>query len=81
VGTLSLHVRHLGKQYDDDLNELVLDAFTLVGVSATRGLTTRLQLTLAVENLFDADYDVARTPVRSTGWPRSVRLGMRWLGP
>lgn len=81
AGTLSAQVRHVGRQFDDDLNELVLDAYTLVGLSATRELTARLQATLTVENLFDRTYDFARTPVRSTGWPRSVRIGLRWLGP
>jgi outer membrane receptor protein involved in Fe transport len=81
AGTWSLQVRHVGRQFDDDLNELPLESFTLVGLSATRELARGLQATLSVENVFDATVDVGRTLVRSIGWPRSVRVGVRWLVP
>jgi hypothetical protein len=31
----------------------------------------------AAENLFDSIYDVGRTPVLTTGLPRTVRAGVR----
>jgi hypothetical protein len=40
-----------------------------------------LNIFLAVENLFDTDYDVGRTPIRTVGWPRSARMGVRVFLP
>ncbi len=34
-----------------------------------------------VENLVNMDYDVGRTPVRTIGWPRTVRAGIRVFLP
>ena len=68
-------------QYEDDLNELILDEYAVVDASATRSLARSVQLFLGVENLFDVEYDVARTPVRSIGWPITVRAGVRLFLP
>jgi hypothetical protein len=32
---------------------------------------------VAIENLFNATYDVGRTPVLTTGLPRAARVGVR----
>ena len=32
---------------------------------------------VAIENLFDADYDTGKTPLRTVGPPRRVRAGAR----
>ena len=32
---------------------------------------------VAIENILDKEYDTARTPIRSIGWPRTVRAGAR----
>jgi hypothetical protein len=32
---------------------------------------------VSVENVFNADYDAGRTPIRLIGWPRTVRVGLR----
>ena len=32
---------------------------------------------VAVENLFDNEYDVGRTPILTTGLPRAVRAGVQ----
>jgi outer membrane receptor protein involved in Fe transport len=81
VATFSVQARFVGAQYEDDLNELVLDEYAVVDASATRSLARSLQLFLGVENLFDVEYDVARTPVRSIGWPLTVRAGIRVFLP
>jgi outer membrane receptor protein involved in Fe transport len=75
--TISAQMRIAGLQYDDDRNELPLDAFGVIDLSASRALDRRLQVFLVVENLFDVEYDVGRTPVRTIGWPRTVRGGVR----
>jgi outer membrane receptor protein involved in Fe transport len=81
VATFSAQLRLVGAQFDDDLNELTLNDYAVVDVSATRPLTRSLQVFIGVENLFDSEYDVARTPLRSIGWPRSVRAGLRVFVP
>jgi len=48
---------------------------------SSRSLARSVQLFLGVENLFDVEYDVARTPVRSIGWPITVRAGVRLFLP
>ena len=81
VATFSLQARFVGAQFDDDLNQLTLNDYVVVDASATRPVTKGVQLFLGVENLFDEEYDVGRTPVRSIGWPRSVRAGVRVFLP
>ena len=39
------------------------------------------QVYAAVENLLDTEYDVGRTPVRTIGWPRTFRAGVRIFAP
>ena len=43
--------------------------FVVVDASVSRPLARAVHLFLGFENLFDVEYDVARTPVRSIGWP------------
>jgi outer membrane receptor protein involved in Fe transport len=81
IATFSVQARFVGDQFEDDLNELTLEDYVVVDASATRPLTKGLQLFLGVENLFDVEYDVGRTPVRSIGWPRTVRAGVRLFLP
>jgi outer membrane receptor protein involved in Fe transport len=77
VATASLQIRGSGVQYDDDRNELQLDGFAVVDAMVSRGVGRWCQAFVAVENVFDAEYDVGRTPLRTIGWPRTVRVGVR----
>jgi outer membrane receptor protein involved in Fe transport len=79
--TGSVQARVFGAQYDDDLNELELEEYGVVDVSASQQLVRGVTVFLAVENLFDKDYAVGRTPIRTVGWPRSVRAGVRMFLP
>jgi outer membrane receptor protein involved in Fe transport len=79
--TGAAQARAFGAQFDDDLNEFELDGYGVVDVSATQELIRGLNVFVAVENLFDADYDVGRTPIRTIGWPRSARFGVRVFLP
>jgi outer membrane receptor protein involved in Fe transport len=81
VATFSVQARFVGAQFEDDLNTLTLEDYVVVDASATRPLTRAIHLFLGVENLFDVEYDVGRTPVRSIGWPFSVRAGVRVFLP
>jgi outer membrane receptor protein involved in Fe transport len=75
--TASTQVRFSGEQYDDDLNQFVLDGFGVMDLQVSRAVTRGLVGFIAVENVFDKDYDTGRTPIRTVGWPRTVRVGLR----
>ena len=79
--TGSMQARMIGAQFDDDLNLFELESFGVVDVSASQALRRGLHLFVAVENLLDADYDVGRTPIRTIGWPRTTRIGIRVFLP
>jgi outer membrane receptor protein involved in Fe transport len=79
--TGAVQARAFGSQFDDDLNEFELDGFGVVDASATQELLRGLHIFAAVENLFDVDYDVGRTPIRTIGWPRTFRIGARVFLP
>jgi outer membrane cobalamin receptor len=81
VATFSVQTRFVGAQFEDDLNTLTLEDYVVVDVSATRPLARTVQLFLGVENLFDVEYDVGRTPLRNIGWPRTFRGGVRVFLP
>jgi outer membrane cobalamin receptor len=75
--TAAAQVRFSGEQFDDDLNQFVLGAYGVMDMQVSRAVTRELIGFLAVENVFDKDYDTGRTPIRLVGWPRTVRFGVR----
>ena len=79
--TLAMQVRAIGQQFDDDVNDFALDGFTVVDVTGSKEMRRGINAFVAIENLFDAEYDVGRTPIRTVGWPRSVRGGVRLFLP
>jgi outer membrane receptor protein involved in Fe transport len=79
--TGSLQGRLFGAQFDDDLNAFELESYGVVDASASQEVMRGLHAFVALENLFDADYDVGRTPIRTIGWPRTVRIGVRVFLP
>jgi len=79
--TAAMQLRALADQFDDDLNEFELNGFTVVDASASKEVRRGMQAFVAIENLFDTEYDVGRTPVRTIGWPRTVRAGVRLFLP
>ena len=79
--TGALQARRLGVQFDDDLNAFELGSFGLLDASVSQQVRRGLHLFMAVENVTDVDYDVGRTPIRTIGWPRTVRVGVRVFLP
>ena len=71
--------RFVGGQFEDDLNTLPLGRYAVLDVHLSRAVTKWGTLFVAVENLTDETYAVARTSegVVSTGTPRIVRGGLR----
>jgi len=75
--TGSAQLRVTGAQFEDDQNTFVLRRATVVDIYAGRNIVRQLQVFVAVENLFDNEYDVGRTPFLTTGLPRAVRAGVQ----
>jgi outer membrane receptor protein involved in Fe transport len=61
VLSLDLRARWFSEQYEDDLNTLALRSATRLDLAAHYGFAPRWRLTLAVENLLDAEIETART--------------------
>jgi outer membrane receptor protein involved in Fe transport len=70
--------RFIGHQYDDDRNAFLLDRSSMTDLKAAWRAGRGLELFAAVENAFDAEQDVGRTPIRTIGLPRTFRAGLRW---
>ena len=75
--TATFQTRVVGRQFEDDRNTLVLDDATVVDVFASRAIAGRLTLFIGVENLFDQEVQVGRTPILSVGLPRTAHGGVR----
>jgi outer membrane receptor protein involved in Fe transport len=76
--TAAMQFRASGKQFDDDQNLLPLGGFAVFDVTVSRPLARYVEAFVAVQNLFDERYAVARTPLESLGMPRMVRGGVRF---
>src|SRR6185295_11733385 len=81
VWTGSGQLRVTGSQFDDDVNTRMLNRATVVDVFGGRTIARRTQAFVAIENLFDADYDAGRIPVAITGLPRAFRAGIQVVFP
>jgi outer membrane receptor protein involved in Fe transport len=77
IATISIQLRHSSTQFEDDRNELKMDAATTIDLVALRQIVRGVQLFAAVENAFDDEYQVGRTPVPTVGLPRVARIGVR----
>ncbi len=71
-----LQGRWAGDQFEDDLNQLSLPAYTAVDLSLRRPFRDYLDLFLSVENLFDEKIVAGRTPIETLGAPRLIQLGV-----
>ena len=77
--TAATQVRFSGRQFDDDLNTpaLILNEYAVWDATVSRAIVRSVHAFLAIENILDTEFDTARTPIRSIGWPRTVRVGAR----
>lgn len=81
--SLSVVLRHVGGQFEDDLNQRMLPAATTVDAFGAWPVTCDLQLVLRAENLFDkrvvAGIDGDGAIERAT--PRTLWIGVRFDRP
>ena len=76
-----MQARWVGKQFEDDQNQLPLGSYFTADLLVSRPVTRGLQAFVAAENVFDRRFDVGRTPVPTVGPPRTFRGGLRWRLP
>jgi len=76
-----LLIRGTSSQFDDDRNQFLLRSAGIVDLSASKAFHGGVELFGAVENLFNDQYDVGRTPLLTIGLPRTVRIGLRYYLP
>lgn len=75
--TASIQFRATGKQFDDDQNRLPLGSFALLDATVARPMGRYFEVFVAVQNLLNERFAVARTPIETLGMPRLVRGGIR----
>ena len=77
---VDVRARWVSAQFEDDLNTLELGAAVRVDLAAHYVLSSRLRLTLAVENLFDTEVETGRTAagVVSVAPPRWARAELSY---
>lgn len=75
--TVATQVRFSGAQFDDDLNLFALGSFLVADLHLSRVITRGVNLFVAMENVTNTVYDTGRTPIRTIGFPRTTRAGLR----
>ena len=77
--TAATQLRFSGEQFDDDLNTeaFILESYAVWDATVSRQIVRGVHGFVAIENILDKEFDTARTPIRSIGWPRTVRAGAR----
>lgn len=73
----SIDGRMVGKQFDDDQNQFPLGRFFVLDAMAWRRIGRGTEIFVAAENLLNARYSTAATPVPQLGLPIAIRAGLR----
>ena len=78
---VAANVRYVGRQFEDDLNTLPLNPYTVVDLQLARPITKWGEVFLAFENILDETYAVQRTTdgIVTVGGPRLIRGGVRLI--
>lgn len=76
--TFSVDGRIVGQQFDDDQNQFPLGRYFVLDGMVSRSITHGAEIFVAGENLFNAQYFTAATPVPQLGLPITVRAGVRF---
>jgi len=77
VLTAALQGSFVGSAFDNDQNTLLLNRYFMLDALASRPLGHGMDIFVAGENLTNQRYDVARTPVLTSGPPILFRAGFR----
>jgi outer membrane cobalamin receptor len=79
IATIGIDARYVGSRFDDDLNEIELDGFYLLGLRINRSLGQGVTAYLKLENALDEEFEITRTRagVADMGAPRWLIAGLR----
>jgi outer membrane receptor protein involved in Fe transport len=76
--TFAAQARASSRQFDDDLNQFPLDSFFQLDSYVAKRLPRGFEVFAAVENLFDSQIQVVRTPLVNLGPPIFARGGVKF---
>lgn len=76
--TIGAQARWSSLQFDDDVNQFPLRSYFVADAYVAHPIANGIDLTLAVENIFDRRIEAGATPVITRGQPRSIRAGVRF---
>jgi outer membrane receptor protein involved in Fe transport len=81
--SLAVTVRHVGAQFEDDLNQDVLDSATTLDAFAAWPLRRHVQLFARAENVFDAlvEAGIGNDNSIERATPRTLSIGLRFSRP
>jgi outer membrane receptor protein involved in Fe transport len=77
IVTIGVQGRASSSQFDDDQNLFRLGSYFVLDATASRRVSSRVDLFVAAENLFNERYETGKTPVTTIGPPILVRVGFR----
>ena len=77
IVTIGVQGRASSSQFDDDQNFFRLGSYFVVDATASRRVSSRVDLFVAAENLFNERYETGKTPLTTIGPPILVRVGFR----
>ena len=72
----SAGIRIFGEQFDDDVNQFTLRGGSLTDARGAWKMSARAEVFGALENAFDSEIDTGKTPIRTIGAPRQMRVGL-----
>jgi len=75
---LSVQGRFIGRQFDDDQNQFLLNRLYTMDAEVGRALGNNVEIFAAAENLTAQRYQVARTLILNLGPPILYRFGMHF---
>jgi outer membrane receptor protein involved in Fe transport len=75
--TVAVTGRAIGNAFDDDQNMFPLGSFFVLDALVSRSIGAGVEIYGAAENLFNATYYTAATPVLQLGLPIVARVGVR----
>ena len=76
--SFALQGRASSAQFDDDLNLFRLEPYFGLDAFVAKRFKENLQVFVGIENVFNSQYSIGRTPVRTVSSPLNLRVGIRW---
>ena len=77
IGVAELLATNSGRQYDDDVNTLLLHGYFQLDGYFSHAFNSHVEVYGAVNNIFNRAIDVGRTPILTLGTPRLASFGVR----